>query len=173
VSLDPALALALRAGIALLLGSSSLAKLRDLRGFADAVAGYRLLPAALARPAAFAFAAAELGLAAGLWVPSLRAASALGAAGLLALYGLAIAVNLARGRREIDCGCGGPFGRQPLSEALVLRNALLAAAALACALPETARPLGWLDAWTVAAFVTSAALLYLAAGLLLASAEAR
>jgi len=38
---------------------------------------------------------------------------------LLALYTLAVVVNLARGRREIDCGCFGPAARQPLSAALV------------------------------------------------------
>jgi len=173
MSLDPAVGLALRAGLGLLFATSGVAKLRDLRGFADAVAGYRLLPPVLAAPAAFAFAAAELALAAGLFVPALRGASALGAAGLLGLYGVAIAVNLARGRRDIDCGCGGPFGRQSLSEALVLRNALLASAALASALPETERTLGWLDAWTIVAAVASASLLSLAAGLLLARPEPR
>lgn len=166
--IDPVVALALRAALALLLAAGALAKLRDLRGFAAAVAGYRLLPAALARPAAAAFVAGELALAAGLWLPPLREASALGAAGLLTLYGVAIAANLARGRRDIDCGCGGPLGRQTLSEGLVVRNLLLAAAALAAALPVAARPLVWLDALTLAASVAAAATLYAAASALLA-----
>lgn len=166
--LDPVLDLALRAGLALLFASGALAKLRDLRGFADAVAGYRLLPAALAAPAAAAFVAAELALAAALFVPALRVSASLGVAGVLLLYGFAIAVNLARGRRDIDCGCGGLSGRQTLSEALVLRNALLASAALASALPVAPRALGWLDALTVFGAVASASLLYAAANGLLA-----
>ena len=166
--IDPVVALALRASLALLLAGGALAKLRDLPGFAAAVAGYRLLPAALARPAAVGFVAAELALAAGLWIPQLREASALGAAALLTLYGVAIAANLARGRRDIDCGCGGPLGRQTLSEGLVARNLLLAAAALAGALPVAPRPLAWLDALTLAAAVAAAAALYAAAGALLA-----
>ena len=173
MSLDPALDLALRAGLALLFATSALAKLRDARGFADAVAGYRLLPAALAAPAAAGFLAAELALAVALWLPTARLASALVAGALLALYGLAIALNLARGRRDIDCGCGGPFGRQTLSEGLVLRNAGLAAAALLVALPLAPRALGWLDAFTALAAVTSAALLHLAASALLARPEPR
>jgi hypothetical protein len=168
MSLDPALDLALRAGLALLFATAALAKLRDPRGFADAVAGYRLLPGWAAPPAAAAFVAAEFVLAAALFVPALRVAASLGVAGVLLLYGVAIAINLARGRRDIDCGCGGLAGRQALSEALVLRNALLAAGALASALPVAPRALGWLDALTVCGAVASTALLYAAANLLIA-----
>jgi hypothetical protein len=166
--MDPVLALALRASLTLLLAGAALAKLRDLRGFSAAVAGYRLLPPALAGPAAAGFVAAELALAAGLWLEPLRAASALGAAALLTLYGVAIAVNLARGRRDIDCGCGGPLGRQALSETLVLRNLGLAGAALACGLPVAPRALAWLDLLTLAAAVGAAAALYAASNALLA-----
>ena len=41
---------------------------------------------------------------------------------LLSLYTAAIVLNLARGRRDIDCGCGGPGSRQTLHEWLVWRN---------------------------------------------------
>jgi hypothetical protein len=165
--MDPVVGLVLRALLTGLLGGAALAKLRDPRGFASAVAGYRLLPAALAAPASAAFVAGELSIAAALWTP-LRAEAALGAAALLALYAAAIAVNLARGRREIDCGCGGPFGKQALSEALVLRNLAWAGAALASSLPEAARALAWLDLVTLAAAVSAGAALHAAASALLA-----
>jgi hypothetical protein len=45
---------------------------------------------------------------------------------------------------------------------LLARNALLVIAALTSALPVLPRTLGWLDAWTALAAVTSCALLYLA-----------
>jgi hypothetical protein len=166
--IDPLASLVLRTLLCGLLASAALGKLRDPRGFSAAVAGYRLLPPALAAPAAAAFVAAELGLAAALWWPPLRGAAALGAAGLLVLSAGAIGVNLARGRRDIDCGCGGPFGRQPLSLALVLRNLAWAGAALACALPAAPRPLGALDAFTLAAAVAAGAALHAAAAVLLA-----
>ena len=166
--IDPVWSLALRAALALLLASAAVAKLRDLRGFTAALAGYRLLPAALAGPVAAGFVAAELALALGLWLPPLRVLSALGIALLLSLYGVAIAINLARGRRDIDCGCGGPLARQTLSEGLVLRNLLLAGLALATALPVAPRSLGWLDLWTLVASVTAAAVLYAATNVLLA-----
>jgi len=162
--MDPVVALALRASLTLLLAGAALAKLRDLRGFAAAVAGYRLLPGALAGPAAAGFVAVELALAAGLWLEP--RAAALGAAALLTLYGVAIAVNLARGRRDIDCGCGGPLGRQTLSEALVLRNLGLAGAALAGSLPVAPRELAWLDVLTLSAAVGAVAALYAAANVL-------
>jgi hypothetical protein len=165
--MDPVAATALRALVTLLLGGAAFAKLRDPGGFAAAVAGYRLLPAALAAPAAGAFVAAELALAAALWSP-LRAAAALGAAALLALYAAAIGVNLARGRRDIDCGCGGPLGRTALSEGLVLRNLAWAGAALACALPEAPRALAWLDLVTLGAAVAAGAALHASMSVLLA-----
>jgi hypothetical protein len=84
----------------------------------------------------------------------------LAAAALLALYSAAIVVNLARGRREIDCGCFGPAQRQPLSPALVLRNGVLIALALVCALPAGVRALVPLDALTIAALVAFAALVH-------------
>jgi hypothetical protein len=168
--MDPVIALALRAGLTLLLAGAALAKLRDLHGFAAAVAGYRLLPAKLARPAAAGFVGAEAALAAGLWLAP--APAAYGAAALLALYAAAIGVNLARGRRDIDCGCGGPLGRQALSETLVLRNLVLAGAALACALPLAPRALAWLDAVTLGAAVASLAALYVASGVAFARAGA-
>jgi hypothetical protein len=166
--IDPVWSLAPRAGLALLLASAAVAKLRDLGGFSAALAGYRLLPVALVRPVSVGFVTAELALALGLWQPELRVICALGIASLLSLYGLAIAINLARGRRDIDCGCGGPLGRQTLSEALLLRNALLAGAALAAALPVAPRALGWLDLWTLIGSVAAAAALYGAANALLA-----
>ncbi len=166
--IDPVWSLALRAVLGLLLASAAVAKLRDLGGFSATLADYRLLPAALARPAAAALITAEIALALGLWLPSLRTLSALGIALLLSLYGVAITINFARGRRDIDCGCGGPLGRQALSKGLVLRNALLVSAAFASALPVATRALAWLDLWTLVALVAATAILYSAANALLA-----
>jgi hypothetical protein len=47
--------------------------------------------------------------------------------GLLALFAAAMAVNIRRGRADIDCGCGESFLRQTLSPVLVVRNIVLAA----------------------------------------------
>lgn len=54
-------------------------------------------------------------------------------------------INLARGRRDIDCGCGGPDGKQSLHPALVVRNLVLTICALMVSWPVAAREMGWLD----------------------------
>jgi len=142
---DPLIALVVEAGLALLLASAALHKLRDLAAFRAVLGAYRLLPEALTAVAAPVIAAVETALALALVVPAWRAAGAIGTIVLLGVYSGAIAINLARGRREIDCGCGAPGTRQPLSAWLLARNALLAAAALLLLVPAAARPLLWVD----------------------------
>ena len=163
MSLDPALQGVLRGGLVLLFAAAALHKLRAPREFVATLADYRLLPGALVPAAAAALAGAEVALAAALGVRRFEPAAPLAAAGLLALYSFAIAANLARGRREIDCGCLGPAGRQPLSGGLLARNALLVAACLALAAPAAPRTLLWMDAVTVAGGVAVLALLWSAA----------
>jgi hypothetical protein len=168
---DPAVDLAVRLALAALFASAAAHKARGLAAFRAAVADYRLLPQALAPAAATALVAAEVAAALSLLVGP-RAAAALAAAGLLALYGVAIAVNLARGRRDIDCGCGGPGARQTLSAGLVWRNALLGAVALTGLFPLTPRALVWIDALTMAGSTLALGALFAATSRLLAQAEA-
>lgn len=167
LNVDPALALALRFGLALLFASSAWHKLRDLDAFREALHAYRLVPEPLLRPAVLALIGAELATSGAL---ALSVFGGIPAALLLSLYTFAIAANLARGRTEIDCGCFGPASRQPLSLALVVRNFGLIALALACVLPEGARALVWLDGLTIAAFVGLGVLLHGAVNTLLANA---
>jgi hypothetical protein len=184
LALDPALGAALRGALALLFAVAALHKLRDPLAFRAAFLDYRVLAAPLARALAPLVPAAETAAALALLAPAfagrallgaegLRAAGPLLAAGLLGLYGAAIALNLARGRRHVDCGCLGPALRQPLSGWLVARNALLAGAALACLLPAAPRALVWLDALTVGAAVALLALLWSGAHQALANAPGR
>jgi hypothetical protein len=165
-ALDPALGALARLVLAAVLLAAARHKLADRARFRAALAGYGLLPARGVRPAAAILPIAELALALALLAPRLGAAPPLAVAALLALYGAAIAVNLARGRRALDCGCGAR--PRPLGWGLVARNAALVALALAAALPAQARALGWLDAWTIAAGAATLALLHAAADALLA-----
>jgi len=73
-----------------------------------------------------------------------------------------MAVNLARGRRDLDCGCSLSGAPRPVGEGLLVRNALLAALSLLAALAPGARSLGGIDLLTVGA--GAAALLLLQAG---------
>jgi hypothetical protein len=171
-ALDPAASWAASAALALVFGQAALHKLRDVRAFAAALAGYALLPAALVPLAAAQSIVAELLLMGTLVLPPLRGASAVAAVALLALYSAAIALNLARGRREIDCGCTGPALRQPLSGWLLARNAALAALAACAALPSDSRALGAADALPIAGGALALFALYAAANQLAANAPA-
>ena len=167
LAVDPALALAARLGLALLFATAAAHKLRDPSAFRAALAGYRLAPEWSHGAAVVALIAAELGVAF-LLVASER--GAVPAALLLALYSAAIASGLARGLREIDCGCFGPAARQPISAGLIARNLALVSLALAAALPAGARDLTWFDTIAICAAVAAGSLLYASANTLLANA---
>lgn len=167
LTLDPALSLALRGGLALLFGAAAWHKLRDFAAFRAALGEYQLVPERAVSAAAFGLIAVELASASAL---VLAARAGFAAVSLLALYTVAIGVNLARGRREIDCGCFGPAARQPLSLALVARNLALIALGLVCALPVGSRGLVLLDGFTIAAAIALGALLHGAVNGLLANA---
>jgi len=170
--MDPAVDLALRAALALLFGVAALHKVRDAGRFRATLADYRLLPAAAVPLAAPMLPAAEAAVAGMLAAPGLRRAGLAGAAALLVLYAVAVGVNLARGRRHLDCGCAGPAVRRPIGEGLVVRNAVVAAVALAARVPVAPRPLVWVDALTVAGGVATAAACWAALDRLRAHAPA-
>jgi uncharacterized membrane protein YphA (DoxX/SURF4 family) len=127
--MEALITLSVRMLLAAYLAAGGIAKLADRRRFDGIVLDYRLLPPRVALRVGATLPWIELILAAGL-LAGLRPA-ALGAALLLVLYGAAMAVNLARGRRLMDCGCGAQ--PQRLSGWLLLRNAALAAGAILAA----------------------------------------
>jgi hypothetical protein len=147
MTIDPSIALACRVLGTLVFATSAGAKVRHHRELAGVVANYRLLPEALAAPAAWIILALEilaaLSLASGV---RLEAGAALAIA-LLCVFALAMGINLARGRRQIDCGCFQSGLRQSLSAPLIARNLLLAAAMAPLFEAEgpLARPLQFID----------------------------
>jgi hypothetical protein len=166
--MDPAVDIALRTGLALLLLVSAGHKLRDLAHFRATLADYRLVPAWLVSPAALVVVGVEVAAAAALVL--LRTAGALAAAALLTVYAAAIGVNLARGRRHIDCGCAGSAARRTLSGWLVARNGALVGIALAGLAPVGARPMMWVDGLTVAGTTLLLAVVYATVDGLIANA---
>ncbi len=109
-----------RIGVACLFAVAAIAKLRRQDDWVAAVSGYRLLPNILVSPVARALPPLEIAVAAGL-LAGLPIAFA-GAAGLLALFASAMAINLLRGRRDVDCGCDPSARPRPIGWALVARN---------------------------------------------------
>lgn len=169
MSLDPVLAHSLAGGAALVLLIGAAQKLRDWQAFRSALDAYRLLPGALVMPVAAALPALELIAAGALLVPAYRGAGAVLALALLAAVTGAVAINLARGRTDIDCGCGGAEGRQRLSWGLVARNAALMAAVVLGAQPVGSRVPEILDYATVALASLALYGLYACASQLLAN----
>ena len=167
---DTVIPLVIVLSLALLWIVAAVHKLREFAVFSIVLADYRLIPERAIHACAAAVIALELGLGVGLVIPAMRSPALVGSALLLVAYAAAIAVNLYRGRRFIDCGCMGPAGHQPLSGWLVARNLSLAVLALVGMLPGQGRALVWIDAITITAATGVAALLYAATNRLVANA---
>jgi hypothetical protein len=124
-------------GLVFMLAGAGKLRHRDL--FPGVVANYRLLPASMVAPVAAVLPVMEMIIGANLLVRgmavSVYAATAMA---LLLIFAAAMAINIARGRRHIDCGCGRSQLRQPLSWLLVGRNVLLAAILVPGLLPAPA-----------------------------------
>jgi hypothetical protein len=158
--MDPVLQFVMRYSLALLWMVALVHKVQDVPRFAATAADYKLVPATFAGSTAFVVIMLECSVMLALLILPLHPAGPLGSAALLTVYGSAIAVNLARGRHDIDCGCIGPHARQKLGGWLVWRNLLLALVSLACLLPVSSRELLWLDNLTTMAAVSVLAGLY-------------
>ena len=158
MNVDPTLIWLVRVALALLFAHAALHKSRDLAGFERVFADYRLVPESWAPLLARTTLLAEASLALGLLISGFAAtvgqpvaaptqAVVAGTIALLSLYSVAISVNLARGRRDIDCGCADPAARSPqIAPWLLARNALLISAAGLLLWPTSTRPLHWIDA---------------------------
>tara|TARA_R110000787_G_scaffold52534_6_gene123648 strand:- start:11865 stop:12395 length:531 start_codon:yes stop_codon:yes gene_type:complete len=117
--------LAASIGIGLILLLSGAEKLRHRSLLPGVIANYRLLPSTLVAPAALLLPVTELliGCALVLGFTSLPVVLAMA---LLALFALAMAINITRGRSHIDCGCGRSQLRHSIGWPLVARNLVLA-----------------------------------------------
>ncbi|HNP35959.1 MAG TPA: MauE/DoxX family redox-associated membrane protein [Woeseiaceae bacterium] len=165
-TLDPVFGLIARCVLAFVFGLALLHKLLAPLAFAATLRNYRLLPAVLATPAAYLLIGLELLAVTGLLLGVHGAALLAGV--LLAVYTVAIAINYARGLRDIDCGCSGPAMSQPLDGWLIVRNAGLIIVALLAAMPVSSRPLNFLDVVTTLTALLAFALIYISANRLAA-----
>jgi len=149
VSHDPMILAFAQAIVMLVFLAGAWSKLRARKTFEGVVYNYRILPEFAARPASYLLPTAELAVGLGLAYAPTRPYAAGGAVLLLTAFNVAIGINLARGRREIDCGCFSSVLKQRLSGGLIVRNVVLMGLAgwLAWGAPQTGAA-GWLD-WLV------------------------
>lgn len=166
---DPIAVGAIVGALALVMFAAAWHKLSGPDAFAAALAGYQILPSWAVEPTARVLPVIEAVLGVGILVPVSRPFALPVLAGVVVGYALAIAVNLARGRRNIDCGCGG--ATHPVSWGLVVRNLVLAAAALLASRPMLDRAVDWFDATTLVLGVLAFYGLYVMADELLRQAS--
>lgn len=156
--IDPLLTVVIATSLALLFLLAARHKISAQRRFEAQLAAYRILPESLVTPVARVLPWIEIAVAASLLFAITRPFGATMAATLLAMYAVAMGINLSRGRSQIDCGCGDT--PQALSGLLLLRNSVLAVGALLLLAPVATRPLGMLDMVFAALFVAACSLSY-------------
>ena len=174
--LDPLVVKTIATGLGLMFLIAAFHKLGENAQFRVTLLEYQLLPEGLVTLFSRILPIGEL-LLGGSWLVGFyqQGLTAVASAGLLALYAIAIGINLKRGRVHFDCGCG--FGgktdnEQYLSGGLVIRNLVLMALALVTLLPAGSRELGFGDYATLAAALIACMLLFGAANQLLANRSA-
>lgn len=111
--------------VGLVFALAGISKLRHRRLLPGVIANYRLLPEGLVSPVAAALPVAELAIGIAL-IAGERILAPVMAIALLLVFAAGMGINLLRGRRMIDCGCGQSQLRQTLNWGLVVRNILLA-----------------------------------------------
>ncbi len=114
-----------RLAVAAILLESAQHAFADRHAFAAVIGAYRILPLSWSNAAAMVLPVLQIAVAGGLMSPRTTLAAACLGLSLLLAFTFAMAVNLRRGRSDIDCGCGGDSQR--ISLPLVIRNLVLMA----------------------------------------------
>ncbi len=127
MSLLPIAGFAASVAIGLIFLVAGIEKLRHRALLPGVIANYRLLPASFVAPVAFLLPLTEIVVATSLLFGD-RPAAPIAAIALLLVFAAAMAINIRRGRRHIDCGCGHAALRQSLGWGHVIRNLLFALA---------------------------------------------
>lgn len=141
--IDPLLQLLSALCLSALFATAALHKWRKPLHFQGVLGQYKLLPRAWVSSVAQLIPLLEIMLAVLLLINFTQRSASVVALLLLVFYSIAIAINLARGRTEIDCGCGD--AATGLSHSLLVRNALLMMLPALILLPSSVRELGVLD----------------------------
>jgi len=168
--MDPVITAGISISMSLLFAVAAAHKLRAPAVFRSAVQEYRLLPKSLSGITSILLIMSEMLAAVLVLIPPLRDVGFAAMAGLLLVYTAGIGINLLRGRRDMDCGCGGPASKHSISGWLVLRNALLFGLVLLGWQPTSGRPMNWLDLLVIGFAVLIASGLYLGMNQLLEQA---
>jgi len=171
--LDPAVGSLIVSAAALLFAVAGAHKLRGLARFEEIFAAYRVLPAPAARCVAWLVPSIELAVAGALLYPPTRRWGVTGAVSLLLVYAAALGLNLARGNRDLDCGCGTAGDHRAIAAWMMWRNVLLAVSVATAAWPWASRALALTDLVTITGALLAGVLLYAAIDRLLGEVAPR
>lgn len=141
--IDPLITLIISTSLALLFFMAARHKMSAPHRFEAQLEAYDLLPASLVSPTARVLPIVEMAIVFLILIPATRPFAAFVASLLLTAYALAMAINLVRGRKDIDCGCGGQ--PQVLSAWLLLRNVVLVAGSCLLLVPNNGHAIAWSD----------------------------
>ncbi len=174
--IDPLVLKAIAIGLGLMMLLAACHKFSDLAGFKVTLIEYQVVPERLISLAQYLIPIIEL-LIGGAWLLAFyfSGATALATATLLAVYAVAIGVNIKRGRVHFDCGCsfgGSTESEQFLTAGLIVRNIIFIIAALLTLIPVSGRDFGFSDFLVLMAVLLSATLLLGAVNQLLANRSA-
>lgn len=164
VTLDPVLHWTFALTLALVFASAAVSKSLAWGEFEGVVQNFRVLPNALVPAVTWVLPPLELVLALMVLFPPTRAFAASLMFVLLVVFGAAIAVNVLRGRTDIDCGCFRSALRQHLSWWMVLRNAVLALFAVLCTIVVSSREMSWADNFIVVMAALVLFIVYMSVG---------
>ena len=147
---DPIYSLTIALLIAFIFALAGIHKAMDFARHAGVVADYRVVPAWSVPLLAPLIVILELGAAFLVLIPLTRSTGLILTMGLLLIYIFSIGLNLARGRKFIDCGCGWGSQGHHISAWLIVRNLTMMVITAVALLPSTNRSLYLVD-WILAA----------------------
>ncbi|MFD2170035.1 MauE/DoxX family redox-associated membrane protein [Tumebacillus lipolyticus] len=105
--------------------STAVDKLRNWKHHLQTMKAYDILPHPLVAPFHVMFVCSELIVSLTLFLKGPTWYNQFLSIALFVTYTAAIAVNLYRGHRNIDCGCGGFLNSEDLHVGLIVRNVIL------------------------------------------------
>lgn len=120
--IDSSVVLAARVLLGAVLAVTGIGKLANHRTFVLIVRSHKLVPEASVAALCWFLPITEIVLATLLFSGTLLPLAALGAAGLLVAFSVAISLNLVRGHRDAPCGCCGDANSGRIGWHMVLRN---------------------------------------------------
>lgn len=156
---DPAITIISALVLSYIFVLAGLHKFQNLSEFRGTLENYQLFSERLLLPLSLLVPTLEIAAGLGLLILPGAGLAAMTVGLLLSLYIFAIAINLLRKRRDIDCGCLGPLQKQTLSEWLIVRNVLLLGLVYFVMDSGGQRQLQWFD-WLVIMLATVAGCLF-------------